>query len=1000
MAQLPELQPDALQGTGASTAAVQPTDFGLDRIGGELRQTDALQQRAAIYATRVQAKADQAAVAPDVQTLQTTLSQQFAGDAPNWNGTPGFASDQIAKANKAATDMAANPAYTPGQKSEFQQAANHQIAAYGDQVNNHERQVLVQNAVDAQDVVANGALTNFLTNFSPAEQALHDDYDGSQTGLTTATLQAFDQSASAAVASLPPQLQPRMEAKFSAMRVEQQAKTEAIEHAGATAFVVKNGRDQAYSLINTISSNPSAYDSVVSNGLPAIVATLPPGLAGIKKDLTTELTGMAATARVKGLIQLNEAPQAQTELNEGRYDGVLTPTAKDGLLAEAGAAVRDRAPRSIDQALQQQDIERRAQAETYARLSTGKSTGQISIADLKQLPIDRAATILTNWQQASQTFAAAGSVRDMATPQVAALASAAAPDPADPDYQNKLTMWETQRQAAQGELKLRQEPGAWAFASSGKTPMKGAGAAGASVPQDRGAALQALWQGVQTATGADQIHAGAQYAGTMLGSQYGAGIPAAARQIVPHSEAARLALGVIQAPPEAKGAALQAVASVVGALPSTFTLPDGSIAAPRSILAKQLLAAHMTPIELSAIVDFPGEANAAKLGRVVSALNDTTLAKSIDHNQQTQVTAAVRGFMTPYLNTVAPLPDAGVLAQARLDRTALVARELMATQHMSPADAARAAAADVTGGYTYTSTYRIPQAVANSTSVDANGIHNGVQQVTQGASRMLAVLTGTNGSNLYAPATNPGAPDNQRALYAAQVQHSGRWVTTPDDTGLALMVPHPDGTWDQVADRYGRPVRAGWSDLQNYAMGEGQLPFQTPPANAATNADGTAVPAFSKAAAMSAISWAVNGRESHFQSGQVSPKGARGQMQVTDDTVRTYAPRLGLPIDFDRAQNDDDYNRKIGNAALADHVNHYGATPAGLVLSLAAYNAGPGKVEGYTDQAGYHPGYLQTIGDPRQGKTSLTSWVGKLPKDVHDYINAVLPAALGKLQGH
>ncbi len=481
----------------------------------------------------------------------------------------------------------------------------------------------------------------------------------------------------------------------------------------------------------------------------------------------------------------------------------------------------------------------------------------------------------------------------------------------------------------------------------------------------------------------------------MLGTQYGAGIPAAARQIVPQGEAARLAASVVSAPPEQRAQAMASVAQVMNALPSTVQLPDGSYASPRAILGKQLMAGRMTPLELSAVVDFGSDP--AKLGRVTAALNDPTVGKGLPKGEDNQVAAQVRGALQPFLTSVQPLPGAAALAEARVDRTILVAKSLMASQHLAVGPAARAAAADMTDGYKYADGYRIPDGVAGTMSLGLTGVQTGEGLVRNGAGQMMAQLTANKGAALYAPAG--GDPDTQRGVYADQVQHMGRWVTTPDDAGVALMVPHPDGSWDQVADRYGRPVRASWGELQNVAQGHGQPSFLQAPANAVKGPDGQPMPAVSKQSAMGAVSWAVNGQESRFQSGLVSPKGALGQMQVTPATVQTYAPRLGLPVDLDRAQHDDAYNRQIGNAALADHINHFGASGPGLGLALAAYNAGRGKVEGYTDQAGYHPGYIQQYGDPRTGQISLDAWVNKLPAETRGYIQHVLPAALGKLQG-
>ena len=98
---------------------------------------------------------------------------------------------------------------------------------------------------------------------------------------------------------------------------------------------------------------------------------------------------------------------------------------------------------------------------------------------------------------------------------------------------------------------------------------------------------------------------------------------------------------------------------------------------------------------------------------------------------------------------------------------------------------------------------------------------------------------------------------------------------------------------------------------------------------------------------------AVIDRESRGISGRVSPKGALGLMQLMPDTVKQYAQRLGLPVDIERANERQAYNVAIGTAVLNHLTSHYmtGAVPAaGIALALAAYNAGPGRLDGYKDK--------------------------------------------------
>lgn len=75
--------------------------------------------------------------------------------------------------------------------------------------------------------------------------------------------------------------------------------------------------------------------------------------------------------------------------------------------------------------------------------------------------------------------------------------------------------------------------------------------------------------------------------------------------------------------------------------------------------------------------------------------------------------------------------------------------------------------------------------------------------------------------------------------------------------------------------------------------------------------------------------------ESAFQSSAVSPKGARGLMQLMPELAREY----GVRNSFDPAQN-----ISAGSRYLASLLSNYRGD---LKLALAAYNAGPGAVEKY-----------------------------------------------------
>lgn len=110
----------------------------------------------------------------------------------------------------------------------------------------------------------------------------------------------------------------------------------------------------------------------------------------------------------------------------------------------------------------------------------------------------------------------------------------------------------------------------------------------------------------------------------------------------------------------------------------------------------------------------------------------------------------------------------------------------------------------------------------------------------------------------------------------------------------------------------------------------------------------------------------------------VSPKGARGLMQLMPDTAREMAAKLGIPYSESRLASDGDYNKRLGTAYLNNMLDRYQGSE---VLALAAYNAGPGRV----DQ------WLQTVGDPRGKQITEAEWIERIPfSETRNYTRSIL----------
>jgi soluble lytic murein transglycosylase len=130
-------------------------------------------------------------------------------------------------------------------------------------------------------------------------------------------------------------------------------------------------------------------------------------------------------------------------------------------------------------------------------------------------------------------------------------------------------------------------------------------------------------------------------------------------------------------------------------------------------------------------------------------------------------------------------------------------------------------------------------------------------------------------------------------------------------------------------------------------------------------------------------------QESSFDSATVSPAGARGLMQLMPGTAATVAHEIGTSVTPVALVFDPQQNMRLGTAYLRELLDHYrGALP----LALAAYNAGPGRV----DQ------WLSENGDPRveppagsvgmpAGSIDMVDWIELIPfAETRDYVQRVL----------
>jgi soluble lytic murein transglycosylase len=122
---------------------------------------------------------------------------------------------------------------------------------------------------------------------------------------------------------------------------------------------------------------------------------------------------------------------------------------------------------------------------------------------------------------------------------------------------------------------------------------------------------------------------------------------------------------------------------------------------------------------------------------------------------------------------------------------------------------------------------------------------------------------------------------------------------------------------------------------------------------------------------------ALTRQESDFHTGSVSRVGARGLMQLMPQTAKIVAGTYKLKYEPPRLISDPSYNVTLGSAFLAQLISGYDGS---YVLSLAAYNAGPGRVKQW----------IKDFGDPRSKSEDPVDWVERIPfTETRTYIQRI-----------
>ena len=127
-----------------------------------------------------------------------------------------------------------------------------------------------------------------------------------------------------------------------------------------------------------------------------------------------------------------------------------------------------------------------------------------------------------------------------------------------------------------------------------------------------------------------------------------------------------------------------------------------------------------------------------------------------------------------------------------------------------------------------------------------------------------------------------------------------------------------------------------------------------------------------------ALLLAIARQESEFNPEIISHAGARGLLQVMPITARHICRDHKIKCDIPRLNSDSSYNAMIASAYIGDRKDEFSGS---YVLTLAGYNAGPGRARQW----------ISRFGDPRKEGVDPIDWIETIPfEETREYVKKVL----------
>lgn len=236
-----------------------------------------------------------------------------------------------------------------------------------------------------------------------------------------------------------------------------------------------------------------------------------------------------------------------------------------------------------------------------------------------------------------------------------------------------------------------------------------------------------------------------------------------------------------------------------------------------------------------------------------------------------------------------------------------------------------------------------------------------------------------------------GATSQQLDAYQQMLQQDPETAirTVRGAIGQAEWEFRDGGAGDVVAVRQG----PGGTIQSQVAYDAPERPIVTPyglilPPNArpagstVAPASGGSSPAVTGASIANTPLWSrQEQQESGGRQSAVSPVGAFGVAQLMPATAAQMAAEMG--VDPARLRTDENLNRQAGQRYMDQQLQRYGGNE---VLALAAYNAGPGRVDEW----------IQRFGDPRTGEITTEEFAARIPfSETRNYVRNITQGNYG-----